>query len=1084
MLSIARLAATGAADYFLSEVAPSADAYYTGAGEAPGRWVGSLSGDLGLSGLVEPEAFRALLEGRHPSTGEHLVCAPRHEAARRCRREGGWLSTAAVAERLRVSARHVRRLIANSTSEGVGAVLAAENIGTEERPRWRVAETEVSRYEQSQVRVKRRPGYDLTFRPPKSVSVLWAVSPRHREAIGEAHREAVEAALAYLEQSACVVRCGLDRQQVPGAGLVAAAFEHRTSRAGDPLLHTHVVVANLTRSQTGKWRALDARPLWWHARAAGFCYQSHLRHLLTSRLGLAWEPVRNGWANLVGVPQSVLDAFSKRRADIVAEVERFGGASARAYQAATLATRPSKEPSGAGLHERWAVEADSLGFTTDAAEHCFGQSAPSAVDQEAVAAELAGPHGLTAMASTFERRDVICAVAERMDAPAAEVVRAADRFLASDASVVLDAAGPGGRRFSTPELVVLESELISWASAEASGAPPRLSPDGVEVVLEGRGLSEEQATAVRAICSARGRVRVVTGLPGSGKTQATAALAAAFVAAGFPVAGVALSATAAAELEDACRLRHLTGRAASSISRLLFELDDPAIALPPGCVLIVDEASMAPTRALARMAAEVEAVDGAMVLVGDPDQHGAVEAGGLFRHLVGAGQITAELSANHRQRHEVDQAAIAAYRSTGPENALAALEVAGRLIRHSDAAAAREAMVAASAAGAGVAPMVAGSNHLRRQLNEAARQIRQENGGLTGPELVVGGRGYQGGDEVVARRNAAWLVGDAGEWLKNGSLGRVTSVDTVARELTVAFDREGLLVVPTEYLEGGHLDHAYARTTYGLQGTTVETASYQPTDASGFEEGYVALTRARQGTTVHIVDGDVEPDAEIDRPGTQIPVTGVDEVVDALRHRRANELAAELDPRASSAVEFQGWRLPALDAEAARLDRALRDTPPDVRGALARAERRVNGLEARLARLQSSRWLPSRGKANLSLAFAVESARVEVRRLRGVDDRRRQWVADHQEELARRAAVRRAISARLEQLSHQVRSAPHDPLLSVLGKRPVSAPDRGRWDRAAVDVLASRERGRSSPDPSEPATRRWYTASLGQTSAL
>ncbi|MBW3649579.1 MAG: relaxase domain-containing protein, partial [Actinobacteria bacterium] len=140
MLSIARLAATGAADYFLAEVAPNAQAYYTGAGEAPGRWVGSLSAELGLSGLVEPEAFRALLEGRHPATGEPLVCAPRPQEGRRCRGEEGWLSTAAAAERLRVSGRHVRRLIANWAAGAKGTTLAAENVGSEERPRWRVAE--------------------------------------------------------------------------------------------------------------------------------------------------------------------------------------------------------------------------------------------------------------------------------------------------------------------------------------------------------------------------------------------------------------------------------------------------------------------------------------------------------------------------------------------------------------------------------------------------------------------------------------------------------------------------------------------------------------------------------------------------------------------------------------------------------------------------------------------------------------------------------------------------------------------------------------------------------------------------------
>lgn len=96
-----------------------------------------------------------------------------------------------------------------------------------------------------------------------------------------------------MEQHALYTRKGGgDRARVETDGLVAAAFDHRTSRAGDPLLHTHVVVANLTRTVEGRWQAIDGRPLYEHARPAGLLYQAHLRHLLTQRLGLAWNAVQ------------------------------------------------------------------------------------------------------------------------------------------------------------------------------------------------------------------------------------------------------------------------------------------------------------------------------------------------------------------------------------------------------------------------------------------------------------------------------------------------------------------------------------------------------------------------------------------------------------------------------------------------------------------------------------------------------------------------------------------------------------------------------------------------------------------------
>jgi hypothetical protein len=97
-------------------------------------------------------------------------------------------------------------------------------------------------------------GMDLTFRAPKSVSVLWAVGePEVVTALAAGHQAAVAEALGYLEREACRARRGA------GGGFVGAAFMHRASRAGDPLLHTHVVVGNLTHGPDGRWTALDAR---------------------------------------------------------------------------------------------------------------------------------------------------------------------------------------------------------------------------------------------------------------------------------------------------------------------------------------------------------------------------------------------------------------------------------------------------------------------------------------------------------------------------------------------------------------------------------------------------------------------------------------------------------------------------------------------------------------------------------------------------------------------------------------------------------------------------------------------------------
>ncbi|MDQ4125534.1 MAG: relaxase domain-containing protein, partial [Actinomycetota bacterium] len=199
--------------------------------------------------------------------------------------------------------------------------------------------------------------FDLTFKPPKSVSLLWALGGERVSAeTRAAHDSAVRQALGYLEGEACRGRRGKDGvRQVRAEGFVAAAFGHRTSRAGDPLLHTHVVIGNLARGEDGKWGALDSRLLYRHAKTAGFLYQAALRAELTERLGVEWGPVRNGYADLAGVPRDVVEHFSQRRGEVVDHMREHGVHSARAAEVAVLETRRRKEPAVPveRLREQW-----------------------------------------------------------------------------------------------------------------------------------------------------------------------------------------------------------------------------------------------------------------------------------------------------------------------------------------------------------------------------------------------------------------------------------------------------------------------------------------------------------------------------------------------------------------------------------------------------------------------------------------------------------------------------------------------------------------------------------------------------------
>jgi conjugative relaxase-like TrwC/TraI family protein len=209
-------------------------------------------------------------------------------------------------------------------------------------------------------------GFDLVFSPVKSAALLWAIDQRPwvRAAIRHAHEQARQAALDLLEEHAAYTRMGTGGiAQIATNGLIAAAFDHYDSRAGDPNLHTHVAVSSKVQGVDGKWRSLDARALYRMTVAASECYNTAFEAALTARLGVTFtprpdttagrEPVRE----IGGVPFGMIEHFSRRRAQIEAryaqlirEFRRVHGrdpAAAVCHQLArqaNLGTRQGKKP--------------------------------------------------------------------------------------------------------------------------------------------------------------------------------------------------------------------------------------------------------------------------------------------------------------------------------------------------------------------------------------------------------------------------------------------------------------------------------------------------------------------------------------------------------------------------------------------------------------------------------------------------------------------------------------------------------------------------------------------------------------------
>jgi conjugative relaxase-like TrwC/TraI family protein len=190
--------------------------------------------------------------------------------------------------------------------------------------------------------------YDCTYSTPKSVSLLHALGPEEVQAeVRAGHEQAADAALGYLERNGNRVRRSLTRGAppvaVPAKGFVAAAFLHRTSRAPDPHLHSHVLVANLAQGPDGRWSALDGRGLYLELATARDLYETQLRSELTGRLGVSWRELQGAWADIAGIDPKLNRAFSRRSTEIEAALERSGRSSARARSIAAVTTRPEKD---------------------------------------------------------------------------------------------------------------------------------------------------------------------------------------------------------------------------------------------------------------------------------------------------------------------------------------------------------------------------------------------------------------------------------------------------------------------------------------------------------------------------------------------------------------------------------------------------------------------------------------------------------------------------------------------------------------------------------------------------------------------
>jgi hypothetical protein len=414
---------------------------------------------------------------------------------------------------------------------------------------------------------------------------------------------------------------------------------------------------------------------------------------------------------------------------------------------------------------------------------------------------------------------------------------------------------------TTAELVACERRLIEAAVARA-GAGSGLIDRKVavrELATESRALTEEQAAAVRVAVSSGDGVTVIEALAGTGKTFTAGALRRVYEGAGYEVIGLAPTGRAARELSERA------GIASRTLDRLLVDLEH-LDELPRGCVVIFDEAGMAPTRLSARLLQAAHRANAKVIVIGDPGQLASVQAGGWL------GAVARELGSVRlteimRQRDPAERRALGALHERLPRQYLDWAQRDGRLETLGDANRACERAIgewarAAKAIGPAQAVMIARHNDTRAALNHAARELRRALG-LLGEERSYGPVEVAVGDRVICRRNNSIIDVD------NGMRGNVRHVDPDR----VVIDTDSRLVreLPASYVSE-HLEHAYSLTGHGMQGGTVEQAFVvaSPRDlTAGWS--YTALSRARGETRLLIYDHQLGDERSEFAPANQTP---------------------------------------------------------------------------------------------------------------------------------------------------------------------------------------------------------------------
>jgi conjugative relaxase-like TrwC/TraI family protein len=880
--SVSALTSSGqAASYY-----ESAGEYYADGGQSPSEWQGKGAEALGLSGDVDRDQFRELLEGK----------------------------------------------------------IADQQLGT--------------------VRdgtLEHRPGWDVTLSAPKSVSIMAEVAGDRR--LVAAHGAAVKTALAHVESHMAATRIregGAVNREATG-NLVIASFQHGTSRAQDPQLHTHNVILNATKGEDGTWRSLEPRAIYQLQKQIGAIYRQELA-LKVRELGYEIEVGKGSMFEIKGVSPEVMAAFSTRSAEIEAALGERGtsrdDASAAEKQVAALDTRQAKVAADpAALVADWRETASAAEFGPEARLAMVKEAKAIAANHDhRTTKELQGDSAASravahAADKLGERQSVFSAAALHEEAgrvglgkvsyaQIGESIAAATKQGELIDRTHIDRRGAEFAGFTTRANVETETKMLR-IEAEGRGvlspiAKPLAAAKAVanastQGERAGFGWNAEQRTATEQLLTSRNRITALQGYAGTAKTTTVlATFAREAEARDVPVVALAPTASAAMVLGEAL------GARSDTVARHLLSPERPSQGQP--AAWIVDEASLLSARDTARLFDLAEKQNARVILVGDVKQLGSVEAGAAFAQLQRAGMETAKLGEIIRQTNTATKDAVLASIEGDAKKALAALDRGGgRIVENADRAerfaAIAEQYAKLDKASRARTLVIEPSREGRDTLTADIRAELAKTGALSGPGVtmqslankgltraeardplsydkgdvvrftrdyadkgVVRGEAYRvenidpakaaialksedgrevdwrlrqwgaGNSQTFAPQSLELKTGDRIRFTRNdrdagrinGARGEVTAIDAQARTAEIRNPRGQTQTLSLDAARDQHIAHAYVETAFAAQGRTADHvmihADSKATNLVDQKSFYVGISRAKESVAIYTND--------------------------------------------------------------------------------------------------------------------------------------------------------------------------------------------------------------------------------------